>query len=449
MIATSYRDKFSRALPLALLGLLLFAAAARGASPLPVDDKQMHMGVASCANSVCHGAVIPHINSNIAHTEYTVWTRKDPHAQTYRDLFREDYVAITRKLGLKKPHLEPTCLACHGSNVPAKYRGAKFSMEDGIGCETCHGGAEKYLATHTDKDATRARNIANGLYPTDNIIARARLCLSCHYGTSEHFVTHEIMGAGHPRISFEFDTFTALLTPHVIYDADYAARKPVYSHVKMWALGQAVASRSMLNMLEDKHLKAAGLFPELSLFDCFSCHHAMSKKTWQKDEITGLGPGAVPLNDSSLLMLQLVLQEVKPALAEILASTLKSLHIATNSSPWLTKKRAEELRQIVKTAIATIDRHEFSSAQTVSLTHRLLATGIAGEYRDYINAEQCVMGISALIASWNDARPFDAATTSLVSQSMQGLYESVANDESFVPGDFQKALTQLQNGLGK
>jgi hypothetical protein len=235
----------------------------------------------------------------------------------------------------------------------------------------------------------------------------------------------------------------------VIYDNDYAVRKPVYSHVKMWALGQAVASQSMLTMLGDRHLQAAGLFPELSLFDCHSCHHPMSQQTWQKKESTGLGPGAVPLNDSSLLMLRLVLLEIEPALGKALSARLKELHTASNSSPWVTKKRAGELREIVETAIATVDRHEFSAAQTVALTRRLLGNGIAGEYRDYIAAEQCVMGIGALVAAWNDARPFDRATANLVNESMQGLYDSVANDESFVPAEFEAALIRLHDGLLK
>jgi hypothetical protein len=448
MIATGIRLIGKSAIALALLGSV-FICAAWAATPLPVNDGQQHLGVASCANSVCHGAVIPHIGSNIAHTEYTVWTRKDPHALTYRKLFRKDYVAITRKLGLKEPHLEPTCLACHASNVAPKFQGPKFSMNDGIGCETCHGGSENYIATHTDKNATRATNIADGLYPTDDMIARTRLCLSCHYGTSEHFVTHEIMGAGHPRISFELDTFTELLEPHVIYDADYAARKPVYSHVKMWALGQAVAAQAMLDMLEDKHLQAAGLFPELSLFDCHSCHHPMSQQTWQKKESTGLGPGAVPLNDSALLMLRMVLREVQPALGKRLTTTLKQLHTASNTSPWTTKKRAGELREIVKAAITHIEAHQFSPAQTTALANILMSTGIDGEYRDYIAAEQCVMGIAALIAAWNSIKPFDAATSDLVNRLMQSLYQSVANDESFVPAEFEAALAQLKNGLPK
>ena len=76
---------------LCIAGLLAgwLAAAAAAEPPLPVEDKLVHMGVASCANSVCHGAVIPHVDSDIGHNEYTVWSRQDPHSQTYRDLFRD------------------------------------------------------------------------------------------------------------------------------------------------------------------------------------------------------------------------------------------------------------------------------------------------------------------------------------------------------------------------
>jgi hypothetical protein len=432
---------------LACLTALWLNAAAADRPPLPTEAKQVHMGVASCANSVCHGSVIPQVNTDIGHDEYTIWSRKDPHSQTYRNMARGAYLEITRKLGLKPPQREPVCLACHGSNVAPKYRGPKFSLDDGIGCETCHGGAERYLSSHTEAGATRASNIRDGLYPTDNMIDRARLCLSCHYGTKKQFVTHEIMGAGHPRLSFELDTFSELLNPHVTYDEDYRKRKPVYSHVKMWALGQSLAAESMLSMIDDKHVAAAGLFPELSLFDCHSCHHPMSQKTWQKNPITGLPPGAVALNDSSLLMLRLVLQEINAPLARELLTRLKELHGATNSSPWLTKKLAVELQALVRSATAQIDRHEFSAPQTVALTRNLISTGIAGEYDNYIAAEQCVMGIGALVAAWNDIKPFDSRTTRMVSDLMNILFDSVANDESFRPAEFEAALAKLKRGL--
>ena len=85
------------------------------------------------------------------------------------------------------------------------------------------------------------------------------------------------------------------------------------------------------------------------------------------------------------------------------------------------------------------------SPQTVSLTNRLLASGIAGEYRDYIAAEQCVMGIGALVAAWNDAQPFDSDTTTIVRDSMNLLYESVANDEKFHPGRLRDRPHPAQN----
>ncbi len=440
------RRKLRSILALALAGAILPTLIA-AATPLPTQAPQKHFGVASCANSLCHGAVIPHIGSNIAHTEYTVWTRRDPHAQTWNALLRDDYRAITDKLGLERPDLERKCLGCHASDVAPKFRGPKFALEDGIGCETCHGGAERYLATHTAEDATRARNIEHGLYPTDDMVLRTRLCLSCHYGTPDRFVTHDIMGAGHPRISFEMDTFTELLPAHVIYDDDYARRKPVYSHVKMWALGQAVAAESMLAMLASRHLRANGLFPELSLFDCHSCHHPMSQKTWRAGSVSGLGPGMVPLNDSSLLMLGLVLRQIAPRLGEQLTTQLGALHAASNTSVAATKQSVARLQQTVARAIDTIVRHQFAPAQIVGITSNLLDAGIAGEYQDYIAAEQGVMAIGALTAAWNDVAPFDRKTARLIGEMMNTLYDSVANDESFRPREFEAALRKIRTGL--
>jgi hypothetical protein len=59
------------------------------------------------------------------------------------------------------------------------------------------------------------------MYPTEQPEVRAKLCLSCHFGTEDKFATHRIMGAGHPRISFELDTFTEIQPAHFRVDEDY------------------------------------------------------------------------------------------------------------------------------------------------------------------------------------------------------------------------------------
>ena len=114
------------------------------AETFPVLDKQIHKGVASCAGSMCHGSVKEYKQTNIQHNEYITWDKRDVHSRAYSKLFNKDFIEITKNLGLKAPHEESVCLACHASNVPEKFRGSKFQMSDGIGCETCHGGSEKW-----------------------------------------------------------------------------------------------------------------------------------------------------------------------------------------------------------------------------------------------------------------------------------------------------------------
>ena len=39
-----------------------------------------HLGVASCASSVCHGATQPFRESNVMQNEFAYWQEFDPHA---------------------------------------------------------------------------------------------------------------------------------------------------------------------------------------------------------------------------------------------------------------------------------------------------------------------------------------------------------------------------------
>src|SRR5438105_1641438 len=92
---------------------------------------------------------------------------------------------------------------------------------------------------------------ANSLYPTNEPVAEAKLCLSCHFGNADKFVTHRMMGAGHPRMSFELDTFSQTQPPHFVVDADWYERKGVYDGVRVWAVGQALAAAELIDVLLD------------------------------------------------------------------------------------------------------------------------------------------------------------------------------------------------------
>jgi hypothetical protein len=163
------------------------------------------------------------------------------------DSLRARQIAAT--LGLGEASAAPACLGCHATVVPGGERGPRFQSSDGIGCESCHGPAAGWIATHYTTAGSHAANVAAGMTPLDDPRVRANLCLDCHYGSArgDQFVTHRMMAAGHPRIVFELDLFSALQQHHD-EDADYAQRKGRTDSVRLWAVGQAEAVRRQLDL---------------------------------------------------------------------------------------------------------------------------------------------------------------------------------------------------------
>ena len=58
---------------LLLLVSALLACLAK-AETLPQYSEDAHMGVATCASSVCHGSVRPRSSTSVSQNEYVVWS---------------------------------------------------------------------------------------------------------------------------------------------------------------------------------------------------------------------------------------------------------------------------------------------------------------------------------------------------------------------------------------
>ena len=72
-----------------------------------------------------------------------------------------------------------------------------------------HGSVE-----HTTRGWTHAQSVALGMYDTRDLAKRTEKCLSCHLGSQEKFVDHEMIAAGHPDLYFELDSFSAVMPRH-------------------------------------------------------------------------------------------------------------------------------------------------------------------------------------------------------------------------------------------
>lgn len=432
---------FSRwllALVLALNTLPLMAAGA-----VEAVFAHQHLGPASCASSVCHGANQRASSARILLNEFSVWQQTDPHAKSFATLGGADAQRIAQKLGLGDAQKAEVCLDCHVDNPPAAQRGEKFLLSDGVGCEACHGGAEKWIATHTDSKRERSQSLAEGLYPTEQPVARAKLCMSCHVGTRDRMITHRIMGAGHPRLSFELDTFT-WLNPHYEIDQDYIDRKGQFNGARDWAIGQGVAAINALDILTDEKKGWVGIFPELVLFDCHACHRLMSGRQWGPRASTGLGPGVVRLNDANLVMFRHVLGIVDAKAAEDLLAATRALHQATQVSRERTFAAANALKSKIEAQLDKVAAHEFGPETLGQVLSSLLRDAERGEFRDFTSAEQAALAAQSVVVAFETAKQLGEADSAGLKAGIDRVYAAVEKEDAYNMGKFVDALKALR-----
>lgn len=423
----------------------LFFATSLHASTLPQDSPHQTVGVVNCASSMCHGASAPWQNSHILQNEYSTWLRFDKHANAYNLLLNEDSKRIAKNMGLAKPaHEEKICLDCHTHNPPENRRGERFSLSEGVSCEACHGPASQWIKSHVEAGATHAKNIQNGLYPTSRPVEMAKLCLSCHFGNEKKLVTHRIMGAGHPRLGFDLETFTNFQPPHYRIDADWKERKGDFDGVRLWAIGQAVAVQSLLTTLTDPVQGRDGLFPELVLFDCHACHHPMSEKRWQPR--LDVGPGRIRLNDANLIMLRNIVKAVNPAGATAMSTQIQRLHqaIAGEIRGVDPLAEARKLNQIVEQQIRFFEQRRFATADIQAILRNLVDEGLAGSYTDYAGAEQAFMAISGVAGYLQKSGGVSGPVARQINSLLASMRKTLAQDEKYQPDAFRSDLQKLR-----
>lgn len=424
---------------IAVLFLLLAAAAS---AELPSNDGNTHMGVATCATSQCHGSAVPRDGSSVLQNEYVIWTQDDPHSRAFEVLGNDQSKAIAARLGLASATGAKICLDCHSDNVPASQRGDRFHLSDGVGCESCHGGAENWLASHYNvATATLETNRAAGMYPTHDVAARSELCLSCHLGTRDKFATHRIMAAGHPRLAFELDTFTELWRtagrqPHYRVDADYRERKGDVSHAYTWAAGVVAESRQRMQLVAAPGFDSGKLFPELGLYDCHACHRSMKTVQWRALPRHGdVGPGQPFLHDGTLVMAMALAKVVAPSYADEIRAGLVNLHQSGGSSVADIQAAARALDN----SLAKLQRELSPSRlrnRELPLLRELLATGAEGNFLDYITAEQAFMAVQMLVIAIGDPA---------LESRLDAIADTLNDDERYRPARFAAMLGSLSD----
>lgn len=428
---------------------LVLALRPIGAAPAPAAGSGTHLGVASCAGSTCHGRSEA-TGKIVRQDELMIWQDESSpagaHSRAWRVLTEPRARMISARLGIGEAASAPMCLGCHADPAPQGHRGPRFQISDGVGCEACHGAASNWLASHYAVGATHAQNVAHGMIPLDNPRARAAVCLDCHFGSADdgQFVTHRIMAAGHPRISFELDLFSTL-QQHWNEDADYAARKGRTNDVRLWAVGQTMALERALALYSNPRLGTEGVFPEFYFFDCHTCHRRISDDPrFEPTAIANPGrpiPSGMPaFNDENMIMLSAAAKAVAPGLAARFDRDSRAFHLALARDRQSAVAAAATLRESARALGDAFTSGNLGPDQAFAIIDSIASQALAPRFTDYEGSVQAVMATDTLLSALVNSGRVSPGAANAIRADINGAYQAVRDPNSYRPAEFRASL---------
>lgn len=157
-----------------LLFLLATAAFVRDVPPPVSSDEvvvQQHEFIGATRCRMCH-------RTEEQGKQYDIWLESG-HAKAYATLASDKAKEIAKAKGIADPQKADECLQCHvtGHGVDAQFLGSKYSVDEGVSCESCHGAGGDYQKKSTMEEiaAGTLDGKTVGLIHPDEAV-----CTKCH-----------------------------------------------------------------------------------------------------------------------------------------------------------------------------------------------------------------------------------------------------------------------------
>ena len=268
----------------------------KGVHPIIVPGLK-YLGNASCAGAECHSAdEAKEQSGQMIGDEANIWAEADPHALAYETLANDDSKKIADALKVGSAAESSRCLSCHAIDAPAEQRGEKFALINAVGCESCHGPAEKWMEPHKKAGWTAEQRQAagpggllkeHGLVDTSNLSVRAHTCVACHLQ-----IDKDLIDAGHPPLEFELYAYNYYVSkkPDKEYRVHWGdgLEPPKFWDAKLWAAGQAAAHEASSAMVEQWKTKGWETAEAQALADIYAGGLEVVKKHFGTETATGV-----------------------------------------------------------------------------------------------------------------------------------------------------------------
>jgi hypothetical protein len=298
------------------------------------------------------------------------------------------------------------------------------------------------------------------MYPTKDFGKRAEKCLGCHAGADGKVVDHELIGAGHPRLKFELDVYASKMPAHWRPPKDKQAAD--WLGVRAWAIGQAAAFRNEMKLLTSTRRSRVGIWPDLTHFDCFACHHTVvdhvkglneqekNEQRWRFRDYDGK-PGRLVWNSSSYSMYRHVVGQVSPEDSKTLDQLIKVFHeglAGKGVSADTFGTALTRLSELADKLLAAVSQQAFTQPTVLTLMRNISGDRRRVAAAGFQSAEQAVLSVASLYDAYKDAvgPPPDHQA---IMETIDGLYKTIQDGRTFNSSEFEAGMSKLNKLVQK
>ncbi|NDH05057.1 hypothetical protein EBX93_03905 [bacterium] len=413
---------------------------------------------ASCSGRGCHGGSEPVTGQIVQQNEFSSWLAHDKHANAYQALLSDRAKTMAKNLGITEAHKDIRCLACHTTPQIAREQAKVDSPLDlGVGCESCHGSASsKWLGIHTTEawknspiKEKKALYENEGMIYLGNPVVQTQVCVGCHVGAPENTTTgipardanHDIMAAGHPRLTFESLSYQANMPPHW-NTKKYSSNSN--RDLEIWVAGQIAGLSATMELSSHRAQLAinnSGAWPEFAESSCISCHADFQQPSWRgnKNYYSGRKPGSLPFDSWTGVLLPeaLAISGQDKQMTAVYSDFLKSRNSFLTSP-----KQAKAASDILASQLQKIQKE-------------LIVNGInpPKEWRKLLLDQLARRDLET--ASWNESTQIALALSLISSKAneqanLQNLWETLAFPSGYEsPKDYKPSSRILQEFIQK
>lgn len=313
----------------------------------------------------------------------------------------EKYRAILLKLSHDDQPDLATQLRCAKCHDPLGQTGDHTSLSPlghGIGCESCHGGAEHWLHRHYERDMTRTERIELGMTDTKDLSVRAQQCAGCHVGSADQDMNHAMIAAGHPPLRFELSAYHDLIRDKHWNDTRDRLEQRDYQ-IQLWAAGQTAGAQARLELLTARCGSSIDPWPELAEFNCFACHQRIrgaakasagvphgqpSWSNWNLLFAADLNADSSPQVSASLATLR---KQLAPSLTSQPAEVQRDCAVAAAKFQALTANQEVTAQDAITIVLKSLEQAEDADWETRCQQYLALAAA-ERSYRDELARRQ-------------------------------------------------------------